>query len=44
MANQLAKMEGIESQDTLEIIALGALLHDIEDYKYSGRFEKWHMS
>jgi uncharacterized protein len=33
---KIAKMEGIEDKDTLEIIQLGCILHDLKDYKYSG--------
>eukprot|EP01080_Neovahlkampfia_damariscottae_P003959 gene3959-7215_t len=36
MSLKLAKMEGITNEETLEIIQLSALLHDLKDYKYSG--------
>ena len=35
-ALRLAAAEGITDEETLAIIELGALLHDIHDYKYSG--------
>ena len=38
MSLKLSKMEGIEDKDTIEIIQLSALLHDLKDYKYSGEY------
>ncbi|KAL0489880.1 ypgQ [Acrasis kona] len=36
MAIKIAHDESVESELDLEVIKLGALLHDVHDYKYSG--------
>jgi uncharacterized protein len=36
MATNLANKEGITDKDSKEVIALGAIMHDVHDYKYSG--------
>jgi len=36
LAKNIAQAEGITNKDQLEIIELGAILHDVKDSKYSG--------